>query len=147
MACSQEGEGGDFNSVVMSFSRGLLAEIHESLRGPLTRQPTLRGEFRDQFGPIGGNENPEWGDILRYIDNLQANANSSLARAFLSQGVQLNRLDELRKPFENMKKLRNDAAHTTRRIDRERAAVLHDLLMNKGLVRDVVKFFPKPVLR
>src|SRR5208337_1195763 len=97
MACSQEGELGDFNSVVMSFSRGLLAEIDESLKGPLTRQPTLKGEFKDQFGLIGGNENPEWGDILRYMDNFQANANPSLVKALLCQGVQLNRLDELRK--------------------------------------------------
>jgi len=147
IACSQEGEGGDFNSVVMSFSRGLLAEIHESLKGPLTRRHTPRGEFRDQFGPIGGNENPEWGDILRYMDNFQANANPSLVTELLSQGVQLNRLDELRKPFEDMRKLRNDAAHTMRRIDRERAAVLHDLLMNKGLIRNVIKFFPKPPRR
>ena len=52
-----DGERGDFDGFVMPYSRGLLAEIQESIRGPLVKDPSLRKEFRDQFG---GKDDPEW---------------------------------------------------------------------------------------
>jgi hypothetical protein len=147
MASKAEVEHGDFNSFVMSFSRGLLSEIQQSLNGPLAKNPKLRGEFKNQFGLDWGKESPEWGEILRYMDSLHANAATEFGRALSKQRVRLDRLDDLRTPFEEMRDPRNHAAHTGRRIDREQAAALHDLVMNKGLLRNVVEFFPKPTPR
>jgi hypothetical protein len=139
-----EGERGDFNSFVSSYSRGLLAEIQESIRGPLARDESLTGEFRAQFG---GTDYPEWGEIIRYLDYRISCINSKLTKALLAQRVQLNRLDELRGFFEKMKRWRDRAAHTGRRVDRESAAVLHDLLIRAGSIQTVVDFFRKPPRR
>ena len=76
-ASTMEGEKGDFRSFVMAYSRGLLAEIQESLRGPHTRNTLLKREFRDQFGV---EEHPEWGDILRYMDKIIQNAATALGK-------------------------------------------------------------------
>lgn len=141
-ASAMEGEKGDFRSFVMAYSGGLLAEIQESLRGSLTRNSSLRREFRDQFG---GEEHPEWGELIRYMDNIDKNAATPLGTALMAQGIQLHRLGNLRESFEYMKDIRNKAAHTKgkERIDREEAAVLHDRFFNKRLIKNVVDIFHK----
>ena len=144
LASKAVGEKGDFNSFVLAYSRGLLVEIQESVRGPLSRDPSLKREFLAQFCE---KDYPEWGQLLRYIDDVHKHATTRLGKALMAQRVQLDRLETLREPFAEMKALRNDAAHSGMRIDRERAIVLHDSLINKGLIRTVVKFFPKPVRR
>jgi hypothetical protein len=139
-ARDQEGEGGDFNSFVNCYSKGLLSEIQESLKGPLMRDPSLQNEFRTLFGEDVA---PEWGRLVRWIDTHGTQAAPKLTTKLLAQGVKLNRLDMLRAPFKRLKVCRNKAAHTADRVDREEAAVLRDLLLNKGLIRDVVEIFRK----
>jgi hypothetical protein len=140
MASKAPGASGNFDGFVMHFSKGLLADIQESLRGPLHKTPSLKGEFLAMFGQT---DHPEWSELIVFLNNLDRIAGTTLGKRLLGQRVALRRLGELREFFEKMKSCRNKAAHTRDRIDREEAAVLHDLLLNKGLVRTVVEFFPK----
>jgi hypothetical protein len=139
-----EGEGGDFGSFVRSFSHGLLAEIQDSIKGPLAKDRSLKAEF---WKLLGGTKHPEWGEILRFLADLEKNDGSKLVTRLIAQGVKLNQLSSLKKHFETMRSCRNKAAHTWDRIDREEAAVLHNLLINGGLIKKVVECFPKARLR
>jgi hypothetical protein len=142
LASRFEGEGGDFSPFVMAYSRGLLAEIRESVRGPLGKDQTLESEFRDQFGKMS----PEWSELIRYMDDLPRHGKTGLGRALLAQRVRLNHLEDLRKPFEELRALRNRAAHGPR-IDMEKAIFLNNLLLSEGFIRTVVEYFPKPTRR
>jgi hypothetical protein len=144
VASKLEGEGGDFNSFVLCYSRGLLSEIHESLFGPLRKDYSLKGEYMSLFGET---DHPEWPQLVRFICDLEKHADLKLVKRLLAQRVALDRLISQKVPFEMMKSCRNKAAHPKDRIDREEAAVLHNLLMNKGLIRSVVEMFPKVTRR
>ena len=139
MASRSEGELGNFDSFVMHYSNGLLADIHESLRGPLFKNKAHKREFLAVFGK----DYPEWPELLRFLDDLEKIAGTTLCTCLLSQGVALHQVRILREPFDTMRSCRNKAVHAKDRIDREQAAVLHDLLLNKGLVQKVVEYFPK----
>jgi hypothetical protein len=138
LASNIEGEGGGFDGFVTHYSKGLLTHIQESLRGPLRKESSLAGEFLRVFKK----EYPEWSDLLAFMDRLDTMTGTPLYGRLLGQRVALRRLKDLREPFERMKACRNKAAHTKHRIDREEATVLHDLLWNKGLVRQIIESFP-----
>jgi hypothetical protein len=140
-ATKVEGEGGNFKPFVMHFSMGLLEHIQESLKGPLVREPSLRPDFHNSLGLSG---HPEWSELLVFMTNLEKVGGTTFGKRLLSQGVALPHLRELRDFFEKMKACRNKAAHTKHRIDREEAAILHDLLLNKGHIQKVVQVFPTP---
>jgi hypothetical protein len=140
VASQFEGERGDFTGFALCYSKGLLYEIQESLKGPLRKDPSLKDEFYMRFG---GTNHPEWGQIIRFIDDLDAYHGSKLVRELLTQRVALDRLATLRAPFQKMQACRNKAVHTKDRIDREEAVMLHVLLINDGLIRRVVESFPK----
>jgi len=144
MATKPEGEGGNFDSFVLHYSKGLLAEIQESLRAPLLKDQSLKGQFLAVFG---GQERPEWAQLLRFISDLENVAGTALGKRLLSQGVVFPRLRELRDFFEKMKALRNRAAHSGSRINRDEATLLHGLLLNKGGIQSAVECFPKPPKR
>jgi hypothetical protein len=144
IATRAEGEGGNFDGFVLHYSKGLLAEIQESLRGPLTRDSSLNATFLDLFGE----NQPEWGQLLTFLDNkLERAAGTILGKRLLAQRVALSRLRELHRDFETIREYRNKAAHTGHRIDREEAIMLHTLLFNQGLIQKVTEFFPKPPRR
>ncbi len=144
MATKLEGEGGNFDSFVLHYSKGLLAEIQESLRAPLLKDQSLKGPFLAVFGD---QERPEWPQLLRFISDLENVAGTALGKRLLSQGVAFPRLRELRDFFEKLKALRNRAAHSGSRINRDEATLLHGLLLNKGIIQSILECFPKPPKR
>ena len=66
----------------MHYSNGLLADIHESL-WPLRENPSLKRKFLEVFGSTG---NPEWSELLRFIDDRENIAETPLGSASWAEG-------------------------------------------------------------
>ena len=144
MATHVEGEGGNFDSFVFHYSKGLLAEIQESLLAPLHADKSLKHEYYTVFGQ---HEPPEWPQLLRLLDDLGRLTGTPYVRRLLAQRVDLRRLGEWRDFFENMRVLRNRVSHSGRRISRDEATLLHGQLLNQGIIRAIVESFPRPSKR
>ena len=113
---------------VMHYSKGLLEHIQSSIKGPLASDPSLKFEFRSLFGQT---DHPEWSELQNFMMNIERVAGTSYGKRLLRQGVSLHQFGELIRPFDEVRLYRNKAAHTGRRIDREWAALFHDLLWNQ----------------
>jgi hypothetical protein len=144
IASKQAGEGGTFDSFVLHYSNGLLAEIQVSLRGSLSKDHPLKRQFPDL---LGEREPPEWGRLARLALEANQVARTPLGTYLLAQRVAVYRLGELHEFFERMRKWRNVAAHTSSRISRDEATLLHGLLVNKGMIQQIVESFPKATKR
>ncbi|MFI5387764.1 MAG: hypothetical protein ACHQ50_16775, partial [Fimbriimonadales bacterium] len=140
IATAQPGEGGDFKSFVLRFSDGLLQEIQSSLMEPVKKDSALKGKFRELLRA----DDPEWPDILSFLENQYKWKGSELVTRLLAQGVKLKEVASLRDSFRIMKDSRDRAAHTKHRIDREEAALLHNRLVQGQLIAEVVRIFSKP---
>ncbi len=136
------GDGGDYKPYVMHYSNGLLEHIQASIKGPLALEPGLKTEFRSIFGQTDHPDHPEWSELINFAKNFEQVAGKPYGKRLMKQGVQLRHLGELILPFVEVRDYRNKAAHTRKKIDREGAALFHDLLWNKRLLEKVIRYFP-----
>ena len=148
VARSHEGDSGDFNSVVMAFSHGLLKHIQASVKGPFKRNPQLRDEYRKQFVPLvnkeSGVEYPEWRELIEYMKQVANYAGTNYGQKLLAQGVRLDKVADLILDFIEVSKYRAKAAHTFGGISREDMPEIYNKLVNDGIIQRVVEYFPLP---
>jgi hypothetical protein len=109
----------------------------------MVKDPSLRKEFRDLFRQ----DDPEWPDLLSLLEKEWAWENSNLVGRLLAQRVAVHEIPALRARFRRMQDLRNRASHVSERVDRKQATLLRHLLLQEGLISDVVRIFQKSTSR
>jgi hypothetical protein len=139
LASKQEGEGGNFDSFVFHYSKGLLVDIQMCLLAPTKADRSLIQEHDAVIG-----RTPEWNELLSLIRDPGRVTVTRYGKKLLAQRVDLRGLSELEDFFERMKSLRNRASHSGRRISRHDATLLHELLFRSGMIQKTIELFPKP---
>lgn len=141
-ACEKtfEGETGSFESPVMSFSKGLLAEFRSTLWDQLLKiqgGKKIKGELCRLFG----NRSPAWRELTEFLDRVKKDEiDDDIVSKLVKRGIRVDKLIDLKSEFEKIKELRNKAAHAAERIDREEACLFHGRLLNSGLMRKVFSY-------
>jgi hypothetical protein len=137
--------GSYFDDFVINYSKGLLAIIGESLRVPLLKGKSHKREFEKQFpDAFARRRHPEWAELLRLIDDREVFVKKSLGKALMVQRVAFHKFERLKDFFINMLRWRNQAAHSGKAVKRHEAELLHKLALDQGMIKLVVKCFPKP---